>query len=357
MNFNVRQKKVINADDADILCLSAAASGKTRVLTERIRVLIEEKGVAPQDIVAISFTNLAADEMKRRLGKTSEGMFIGTIHSYANTICHMNGVNTSKFIDDEEFDKILKAAIYIPKDRYPKIQHLLVDECQDLSTLEHRFLDCIPTANRFLVGDDRQCVYSFKGVDEKIIRNIHKNEDVKKYYLVENYRNAPNIMNFANDFLSNYRQLSPPSVAIKKKDGIVEKTNFDDALDVLDDSGDWGHWFILTRTNKELAEVQRRLDNREIPNITFKKADLDNSELDQLMASDKVKVLTIHSAKGLQAPKVIVIGAKLYNLEERKIAYVAATRAESVLYWCPAIKVAAAKKPAAKKNTFREGFF
>ena len=49
MNFNIRQLKVINAEEPKILCLSSAASGKTRVLTERVRVLIEEKGVPAKE--------------------------------------------------------------------------------------------------------------------------------------------------------------------------------------------------------------------------------------------------------------------------------------------------------------------
>jgi superfamily I DNA/RNA helicase len=58
------------------------------------------------------------------------------------------------------------------------------------------------------------------------------------------------------------------------------------------------------------------------------------------MVSNAVKVMTIHTAKGLESPNVIVIGAKTYCAEERRIAYVAATRAETNLYWCPAIKKA-----------------
>ena len=56
------------------------------------------------------------------------------------------------------------------------------------------------------------------------------------------------------------------------------------------------------------------------------------------MQSNRVKILTIHSAKGLQNKNVIVVGAKTYNEEERRLAYVAATRAENNLYWCPAMK-------------------
>ena len=52
------------------------------------------------------------------------------------------------------------------------------------------------------------------------------------------------------------------------------------------------------------------------------------------MKDNRVKVLTIHSSKGLENKNVIVTGALLYSEEERKIAYVAATRAENALYWC-----------------------
>lgn len=348
MNFNNRQRKVIYAEDPNILCLSSAASGKTRVLTERVRVLLEDREVSPKDIVAITFTNLAADEMRRRLGDRGKGMFIGTIHSYANDICYNNQIDTTEFIQKEEFDKILVEAIKLPKQRYPKIKHLLVDECQDLCPLEYQFLSRIPTDNRFFVGDNRQAIYQFKGSTDAFLKGMWRDASYAKYYLTENYRNAPNIMDFADDFLKSAEQLSPHSVAVKQKNGIVEKTSFDEALDSLEADGNWGAWFVLTRTNAELEEAQRRLNERGIPNSTFKKADLDNAALTALMKSNRVKVLTIHTSKGLQAPRVIVTGAKVYNLEERKIAYVAATRAEYELYWCPSISTKRRGKKSAK---------
>lgn len=48
--------------------------------------------------------------------------------------------------------------------------------------------------------------------------------------------------------------------------------------------------------------------------------------------------MTIHSAKGLEFPYVVTIGAKVFNQEERRICYVAATRAMKSLYWCPTIR-------------------
>ena len=80
-----------------------------------------------------------------------------------------------------------------------------------------------------------------------------------------------------------------------------------------------------------------KLEEKNIPYISFKKGDLDLIEMEALLKDNRVKVLTIHTAKGLENKNVIVTGARLYNEEERKIAYVAATRAEQSLYWCPSI--------------------
>ena len=313
----------------------------TRVLTERIRVLIEDKGIDAKDIVAISFTNMAADEMKRRIGGAASGAFIGTIHSYGNKICTINGIDTQKYLDDYDFDAILLRAVKIPSSKFPKIKHLLIDECQDLSPLEYQFLMKIPTENIFFVGDNRQAIYGFRGCTDEYLISMWKDTNFKKYYLTENYRNAPNIVRFAESFLDSYTKLSPSSMPVKTRVGILEgkeeRMPFIEALEELELSQNWGSWFILTRTNNELAAAQDILNSRKIPNVTFKKGDLDLDELAALLTSNRVKVLTIHSAKGLENKNVIVTGARLYNEEERKISYVAATRAENALYWCNAI--------------------
>lgn len=127
----------------------------TRVLTERIRLLITERNINPGDIVAITFTNMAAEEMKKRLNGVADGAFIGTIHSYANKICLNNNIKTQNYIDNKQFDMILKKALTISRDRYPKVKHVLVDECQDLCPLEYDFIKKIPTESIFFVGDNR----------------------------------------------------------------------------------------------------------------------------------------------------------------------------------------------------------
>lgn len=310
----------------------------TSVLTERISHLITENNVDPKKIVAISFTTMAAEEMRKRLGDIAEGAFIGTIHSYANAICIANGISTEKYVADAEFDKIIEKVLTIPIKRYFPVTHLLVDEFQDTGSLEYRFIERIPTENRFYIGDERQAIYGFKGCSDEFLRMCHADISFTTYYLNQNYRCAPNILAYADSYLNTMEKISLKSEAVKTKNGIVEEdSTLLDAIEELEWAGDYQNWAVICRTNNELAAAVDFLDKRKIPNLSFKKGDLDLVEMEGLLRENKVKVLTIHTAKGLEFKKVIVIGAKTFNEEERKISYVAATRAEQALYCCPSI--------------------
>ncbi|MBI5971522.1 MAG: UvrD-helicase domain-containing protein [Deltaproteobacteria bacterium] len=84
-NLNPIQKEAVTFGDGPLLILAGAGSGKTRVLTARIAYLVREKGVAPGRILAVTFTNKAAGEIRRRLGRLigdkANALWLGTFHS------------------------------------------------------------------------------------------------------------------------------------------------------------------------------------------------------------------------------------------------------------------------------------
>ena len=114
--LNEEQIKPVLDTEGAVLVIAGAGSGKTRVLTSRIAYLIQEKGVRPYNIVAITFTNKAAAEMKDRLKNIVgdiDDMWVSTIHSLCVRILRRDidklGYDKNFTIYDEtDKDKVLK---------------------------------------------------------------------------------------------------------------------------------------------------------------------------------------------------------------------------------------------------------
>ena len=113
--LNNKQKKAVLNTEGPCLVIAGAGSGKTKVLTHKIAYLISEKNVKPWNILAITFTNKAANEMKERIGKligdAAQEMWMGTFHSICVKILRRYidriGLDTSFLIFDTSDQKTL----------------------------------------------------------------------------------------------------------------------------------------------------------------------------------------------------------------------------------------------------------
>src|SRR3990167_5692497 len=112
--LNDRQKEAVLATEGPVLVVAGAGAGKTKVITERIKYLIEKGGVLPESILAVTFTNKAAGEMRNRIARA--GSFIGTFHSLGLLIIRENvekiGVNKNfTILDEDDSLKLIKECL------------------------------------------------------------------------------------------------------------------------------------------------------------------------------------------------------------------------------------------------------
>jgi len=98
MELSKQQKEIVDSKSKKIIVDAGSGSGKTRVLTERVRKLLNS-GVNPYSVVVITFTNMAANELYDRLSdvKNSDKCFIGTIHAYAHKLLKKSGYDFDIF--------------------------------------------------------------------------------------------------------------------------------------------------------------------------------------------------------------------------------------------------------------------
>ena len=291
--LNPEQLKAVLDSENSLLIFAGAGSGKTRVLTYKIAYLIKEKGVDPFKILAITFTNKAANEMKKRVlslvGNVGQYMWVSTFHSFCarllrNEISRLGyskkftiydsddslklisrcvadagfdiktvspksvqeTINASKnklndhksFIKkafdpfekivaqvfpkyhDEllkanalDFDDLLLLAVKLLKE-HPDVRkkyqdqfnYILVDEFQDTNLAQNEIILLLYNSKNkiFVVGDDDQSIYSWRGAEISNIINFDKNFlNSVTIKLEQNYRSTGLILEAANELIKN----------------------------------------------------------------------------------------------------------------------------------------------------------
>lgn len=117
MQLNPEQRKAVTAPPSNLLILAGAGSGKTRVLTERIVHLVEQTHVSPFSILAVTFTNKAAQEMRarieKRLGMSLARMWVGTFHGLAHRFLRLHWKEAAlpedfQILDTDDQQRLIK---------------------------------------------------------------------------------------------------------------------------------------------------------------------------------------------------------------------------------------------------------
>ena len=312
IKLNEAQAKAM-IPDGHILVLAGAGSGKTRVLTQRIAYLVNEYGVNPRNILAITFTNKASAEMKSRLAEVTDcadKMWISTIHSMCAKILRFEAEHlgyTSSFsiysdtdreklikrivaemnIDDDgmarnamwhisraknaamsperynveygyenkidtivaiykkydsmlkransmDFDDLLLNVLKLFKtnkevlDKYAdRFRYISVDEFQDTNTVQYEILKMLQSKhqNLFVVGDDDQSIYGWRGAEIKNILNFDKDfPDAKVFKLEQNYRSTKKILSVANEIIGKNKTRHDKKLWTENGDGVRIET-------------------------------------------------------------------------------------------------------------------------------------
>jgi len=273
-------------------------------------------------------------------------------------------------IDHDHSIERASSAIRTYQKRYEyRYEHVLVDEFQDMSERQLDFIDGLlgPETTLFAVGDDWQCIYGFRGSKPAFFRKFdNRFNQTSRTTLEINYRCSQKIVNISSSVMLDSDKATSKKVRANSsvnKSPVVHRLHgpytdrcrahaakIVEELDSRD--GEYGEMMILTRTNNEVDAVAKHLHSHNIP----VEAGGNSSETNQ-NEEGSVTVQTVHKSKGTEAKFVIVLNAvddesggmptaprktrgegpaidddiEHYE-EERRVFYVALTRAEEGLY-------------------------
>jgi DNA helicase-2/ATP-dependent DNA helicase PcrA len=365
-----------------IQLVAGAGSGKTTTLIETVKRGIEA-GFSPEEICLITFTKKASVEMRQRLdAKGTRAGFTGTMHSLGFDIIKSYFKKTClpvpKIIKDknsilmESAKDVLSMYSHIPlsvltdkrmlpKESYNllmekyshykhrfnlidlddlitmatgilennpgefKYKYVLVDEFQDTSPDQLSFIQSMKPEKIFAVGDDWQSIYSFRGADVTAAINFNQHfKNSQRLFLTSNFRSQKAIVDIGN------LAIKLSSSFIKKKLRAVHKKKSKPVCHIVNFSSD-----IETIWNSYLKKVSPD----KIKNLTvLVRTNYIRARLKEASSED-LKVLTVHSSKGMEFENVLVFGIaknifphRWNNFDEEvRLLYVAITRAKHSL--------------------------
>lgn len=205
--LNPKQKEAVFCTEGPLLILAGAGSGKTRVLTYRIAHLIEDEGVNPWNIMAITFTNKAAGEMRERVDQQvqfgSESIWVSTFHSSCVRILRRHidflGYDTSFSIYDTDDQKTLLKQIL----KAMQLDSKLFKERAVLSQISNAKNELI-TPEEFLLnnsGDyhDRKVGEVYQEYQKRLKQNNALDFDDLIMKTVELFQNNPQVLEYYQD--------------------------------------------------------------------------------------------------------------------------------------------------------------
>ncbi|MCU7815970.1 MAG: DNA helicase II [Candidatus Thiodiazotropha sp. (ex Rostrolucina anterorostrata)] len=340
--LNDAQRDAVTAPVGNLLVLAGAGSGKTRVLVHRIAWLLAVETASPWSVLAVTFTNKAAKEMRQRiealLGQPLGGMWVGTFHGLAHRLlrAHWNeaGLPQSfQILDADDQFRLIKRllkSLDLDEARWPprqiqwfingrkdeglraqhlddggdpyqrqmirvyneyqaacergglvdfaelllrahelwrerpdvlqhyqeRFQHILVDEFQDTNSIQYGWLKLLagPRNNLFVVGDDDQSIYGWRGARVENIQNFQIHYQATTLVRLEqNYRSTGNILNAANALINN--NPSRLGKQLWTEDGEGEPINLYAAFNEIDEAR-----FVIERIRQFIEEGHMRAE-------------------------------------------------------------------------------------------------
>ena len=199
--LNQRQRQAVEYGKGPLMIVAGPGTGKTRTLTHRIASLMADKGISPQNILAVTFTNKAAREMKDRLksliGETKPLPFVGTFHSFCYKLLNDNKEKNIKIIDEDDRKSLLSDAIRNVEQADSKVsikQRALMDwiisvkqkilepnECLDeIDISEKHFYSKVYRSYQHLLSI--QGLYDYEDLVFNIVRLFETDEQFVKRY-------------------------------------------------------------------------------------------------------------------------------------------------------------------------------